>query len=65
MVGDQCRLVGKDVLCLSQLVPVLILQICFLGGNVRAPEVSTMGSMFDDAALVHKNCCYMLYIAGH
>ena len=30
MVGVQWHLVGKDVLCLAQLLPVMILWICFL-----------------------------------
>ena len=31
-----------------------------LGGNVSAPAFQTMGSVFDDALLVHKIMCHIL-----
>ena len=37
-----------------------------LGGNVSAPAFQTMGSIFDDAVLVHTNFYYhLLCTAGH
>ena len=56
MVGHQQHLVGKDVLCLAQFMPVLILQICFLAANqMPLYFILWILFLFYDAVLVHKN----------